>query len=92
MCTFAKSVVERNIIVIWNIYYYHVPIEYGENNNSSEISNVDDAIDDVWYEYNHQKFPDKKRGKYQNILNTDDDKKLMISRKSSWSLNENFQK
>ena len=27
--------------------------------NTSEISNGDDVIDDVWNVYNHQKVPDK---------------------------------
>ena len=40
--------------------YKHVQIEYGEIMNTSEISNVDIAIDNGWNVYNHQKVPDKK--------------------------------
>ena len=36
--------------------------------NASEISNSDTAIDDAWHVYNHQKVPDKKRGKFKNSL------------------------
>ena len=54
--------------------------------NYSEISNGDDAINDAWNVYNHQKVLDKKCGKFQNKLITDDDIKLMISRKSSSNL------
>ena len=68
----------------------NVRIEYGEIINASEISNGDDAMDDVWNEYNHQKVPDKEHSKFLNSLITDDDRKLMISRKSSRNLKANL--
>ena len=55
--------VGRNITILSKIEYNHVRIEYGEIINASEISNCDDAIDEVWNEYNHQKAPNK------NVIN-----------------------
>ena len=48
--------------------YDDVRIEYGEIINTSEISNGDDAIDDVWNVYNHKKFTDRKHGTFINSL------------------------
>ena len=36
--------------------YDHVWTEYGEIIDASQISNGDDAIDDIWNEYNRNKF------------------------------------
>ena len=85
-CTSIKSVFGRNITVLSKLENDHVRTIYGEMINYSEISNGDDAINDAWNVYNHQKVPDKKCGKFQNKLITDDDIKLMISRKSSSNL------
>ena len=70
--------------------YDHAQTEYEEMINSSEISNGDDAIADGCNDYNTQKAPDIKRGKYQNSFITDDDRKLIISKNSSSNLKENF--
>ena len=59
--TFIKCVVGRNITVLSRTEYDHVQIEYGKIINASEISNGDDAIDDVCNEYNYHKVPDKTR-------------------------------
>ena len=58
--------------------------------NASEISNGNDAIDNFWNEYKPQKVLDLKRGKYQNSLLTGDDRKLIMSRKSSRNFKKNF--
>ena len=92
MRTFIKSVVGINITVLSKIEYDHVRIEYGDIINAYKISNGDDAIDDVWNVYNHQKFPDKKRVNFQNSFITVDDRKHMTSRKFSSNLKEKFPK
>ena len=53
--------VGRNINVPSQIEYKNFWIEYGEFINASEISNGDDAIDDVWNVYNHENVPDQMR-------------------------------
>ena len=71
--------VGRNNTVFSKTEYDHVPTEYGENINASEILNSDDAIASVFNEYNPQQVPDKKCGKYQNSFLTGDDRKLSMS-------------
>ena len=88
---FIKTLVGRKISVLSEKEYYHVHNEYGEIINASEISKGDDAIADVWDEYNTEQFPDTKRGKYQNILLTGNDIKLSMSKNISKNLKENFQ-
>ena len=56
MRTLIKIVVGSNITVLYLKKYDHVRNEYGEIINASEISNGDDAIADVWNEYNFNKF------------------------------------
>ena len=71
--------------------YDHVHTEYGKIINASEISNGDDAIANVWNEYNTEQFPDTKRSKYQNSLLTDDYRKLGMSKNIYRNLKEKFQ-
>ena len=89
--TFIQRMVGRNITVFKKIYD-HVRTEYGEIINASKISNGDDAIADVLNKYNPQQVLDTKHGKYQNILPTDDDIKMSMSRNFSTNFKENFQK
>ena len=72
--------VGRNITILLKIEYDHVRTEYGEIINASEISNGDDAIDDVWNEYNPQQVTDNRCVKHQKNLLTDDDINLSMSR------------
>ena len=88
--TFIKIVVWRNIKVLTKTEYNHVRTEYGEFINAYEISNGDDSIADVQNEYNPQQVTDKKHGKYQNSLITDDNRKLSESRNVSRNLKEKF--
>ena len=69
-----------DITVLLKQEYDHVQTELGEIINASGISNCDDAIADVWNEYNPRQVPDIKSCKYQNSLLTDDDRNLIMSR------------
>ena len=80
--TFIKSVVGENITILKKKEYDHVRIEYGEIINTYQISNSDDAIDDVLNVYKYQKFPDRKRGEFLNSLITDNDRNLVVSSNS----------
>ena len=55
-----------------------------------EISNGIDQIDDVWNQSENETVPDKKRIKSNRSLLTDDERRLMVSRKSSNELKHNF--
>ena len=90
LSVFVRNVVGRNITVLSEKWYDHVRTEYEEIINASEISNGDDAISDVWNEYNTEKVPNTRRGKYQNSLLTDDYRKLSMSKIISKNLKENF--
>ena len=86
LCTLIKTVAGRNIKSPLKIEYYHVRTEYGEIINATETSNGDDAIADVWNEYNPKKVTDKKSNKHQNGLLNNDDRNLSTSR----NLSRNF--
>ena len=61
----------------------NVPFEYGEIINSSEISNGIYDIDDVWNQSDDETGTGKKRRNSTRTFLGDDDKILVVSRKSS---------
>ena len=80
--------VERDINILSKKEYYDVLIKYGKINNYSDISNFVDAIHDVWNAHNHNKVPDRKRGKVTKKFITEDDIIEMTSKKYSTNLRE----
>ena len=59
--------------------------------NAYEISNSDNAIADAWNEYNPEKVPDTKSGKYKNIFLTDDDRNTSMLENIYRNPKNNFQ-
>ena len=64
---FIKTVFRRNIAVLSEQEYDHVQAEYVNIISSSEISNGDDSIADVWNEHNSEQVPNTKHCKYQTF-------------------------
>ena len=80
----------RNNTILSKKNYDHVRTEYGEIIYDFEISNSDDAIPDIWNEYNYEQVPNTKSGKYQHSLLTDDNRRLSMSKNISRNLRDNL--
>ena len=82
-----KILVGRDIELFSKTELDNFWFEYGEIVNSSEISNCDE-IDDVWNQSDYG--TEKKRRKYNITLLTNDERRMMASRRWSNKLKHNF--
>ena len=76
-----KRVVGRNITVLSKTELDNVRLKYGKIVNSSETLNGDE-IDDVWNQSDDETGPKTKRRKSNRSVLTDDERKMVLSRKS----------